>query len=96
MFTTTLRFQKLEDKFETLALIKVIVDVLLNTVLIDEFIVVRLVLNDTFVISIESTDLETFVNEEDTICNVEERFLTLALRSQQFAETFIQHEFKYP
>ena len=55
---------------------------------------VILVLNEAFVIIRDDTKFETFVNEEVTRLNVLEILVTLALRSQQFAETFIQQEFR--
>ena len=101
LLTTVLSFHKLEDKLETLELIKLIIDVLLNNVEIDELIfitelliLVILVLNEEFVNRIDETVFETDVNEEETRLNVLEILVTLALRSQQFAETLVQQEFR--
>ena len=99
LLTTVLRFQKLDDKLETLELIKLIVDVLFINVEIDELIFVTellmsvmLVLKEPFVIRIDETVFETDISEEVTRANVLEILVTLAFRLRQFSETFMQQE----
>ena len=79
-----LRFQKLEDKLETLELIKLIVDVLFINVEIDELIFVTellmsvmLVLKEPFVIRIDETVFETDISEEVTRANTSIQITTI-------------------